>query len=83
MHLYQLSPPVQRDVIDTLAQLLQGARDGQIIGLALGAALPRRRYITATAGECHRDPTYTRGIVRALDDELARLVQTRAMFTTR
>lgn len=83
MHLYHLRPPVQRDVVDTLAQLLQGARDGQIVGLAVGAALPRRRYIVATAGECYRDPTYTRGIVRALDDELARLVQARALFTTR
>lgn len=73
----------QRDVVHTLEQLLVGAQHGQVVGLAFGAMLRHRRYITAASGECHRDPTYTRGMLKALDDEMAALVQHCACNSTR
>lgn len=78
-----LNEETPRDVVDALEQLLAGAKEGQVVGLAFAALLKRRRFITAAAGECHRDPTYTRGIIAALDDELSHLVQHRADHTTR
>lgn len=65
---------VSHDTVKCLETLLRHARDGEIIGVAFAAALKRRAYITDTAGECHRNPTFTRGMIAALDDRLAQRV---------
>lgn len=65
------------DVIGALEQLLHEARQGHLIGLAYAAMYKRREYIVDTAGECRRNPTFTRGMVRALDDRLALSVGSR------
>lgn len=62
---------VSNNTIDCLKLLLHQARRGEIIGLAYAAMLKQRVYITNTAGECHRNPTFARGMVAALDDQLA------------
>ena len=62
---------VSHDTVKCLELLLKHARAGDVIGLAFAAALKRRAYITNTAGECHRNPTWARGMVAALDDKLA------------
>lgn len=59
------------DVIECLRALLAQAEQGQLIGLAFAAMLKRRGYICSTAGEAHRSVTYTRGMILALDDQLA------------
>lgn len=65
---------VSRDTVEALEQMLAKASSGQIIGIAFVAMLKRRRYLVNVAGEAFRDPTYARGAVCALDDELKGLV---------
>jgi len=62
---------VSHDTVDCLETLLRHARRGDVIGIAFAAALKQRAYITNSAGECHRNPTFARGMVAALDDQLA------------
>jgi len=59
-------------------QLLEEVRSGNVVGLAFGIALRGRKYFVNVAGILAKDPTYARGIVAALDDELARMVQGKA-----
>lgn len=61
---------ISKDTIKCLEQLLGAAREGHVIGLAYAAMLKRREYIVNTAGEAHRNPTFARGMVSALDDQL-------------
>lgn len=61
---------VSTDTVECLQLLLQRAQAGEVIGLAFCAMLKRRAYIVNTAGEAHRNPTFARGMVAALDDEL-------------
>lgn len=62
---------VSHDTVDCLKQLLAQAKRGELIGMAYAAMLKRRAYIVNTAGEAHRSPTFARGMVAALDDQLA------------
>lgn len=73
---------ISTDTVEALEQLLQAAREGQIVGVAFGAMLKRRRYLVNCAGEACRDPTAARGMIAALDDELGALVQSRAESDT-
>lgn len=58
------------DTIACLQQLLSMAENGEIHGLAFVALVKGRRFIRNSAGECDRNPLYTRGLVAALDDHL-------------
>lgn len=62
---------LSNDTIECLETLLDFARKGEIVGIAFAAALKKRAYITNTAGECFRNPTFARGMVAALDDQLS------------
>jgi hypothetical protein len=62
---------VSHDTVQCLETLLQQAKRGQVIGVAYVAMLRRRAYIVNTAGEGYRNPTFARGCVAALDDELS------------
>lgn len=62
---------VSHDTLTALKQLMDGVKRGEVIGLAYAAALKRRAYIVNTTGECHRNPTWSRGIICALDDQLS------------
>jgi hypothetical protein len=66
---------ISTDTVEALEQLLEQARRGEVIGLAYAAMLRRRAYIVNTAGEAHRNPTFSRGMVAALDDSLSARVQ--------
>jgi len=61
---------LSHDTERALEQLLDMARTGELIGVAFAAMLKRRKYFVNTAGEAHRNPTFARGMVQALDDEL-------------
>lgn len=65
------------DVVECLRELLAKAEEGDIIGIAVAAMLKRRGYVCQTAGEAHRSPTYARGMILALDDQLALRVKER------
>lgn len=62
---------VSADTVECLELLLRRARRGEIIGLAYAAMLKQRAYIVNTAGTAHESPTFARGMVAALDDQLA------------
>ena len=62
---------VSHDTIECLEILLGEARRGQVIGIAYAVMLKKRAYITNTAGEAHRNPTFSRGMIATLDDQLA------------
>lgn len=62
---------ISNDTVQALEQLLVAARKGDVIGVAFAAMLKKRGYIVNTSGEAHRNPTFTRGMVAALDDQLS------------
>lgn len=66
---------ISRELSEAGAQLAEAIEKGQITGLVFGAAIRGRRYIVNVAGSLARDPTLARGIVSALDDELAGMVR--------
>lgn len=69
---YILVPDVvSNDTVEALEQLLAEARKGTLIGIAYCGVLKRRGYIVNSAGEAFRNPTFARGMVAALDDQLA------------
>lgn len=63
-------PPIDQECVEALEQLLNLARAGQLVGIAF-AAVETRPQILRRHGECHRNPVFARGMVAALDDELA------------
>jgi hypothetical protein len=65
---------VSADTVECLQTLLEHAQAGEVIGLGFVAMLKRRGYIANTAGEAYRNPTFTRGMLLALDDKLSRRV---------
>lgn len=62
---------ISNDTVESLEQLLSAARRGEVIGVAFAAMLKKRGYIVNTSGEAFRNPTFTRGMVAALDDQLS------------
>lgn len=70
-----VSDTISTDTVECLDELLEMARSGEVIGVAYVAMLKRRKYIANTAGEAHRNPTFTRGMIQVLDDELGRRVR--------
>lgn len=65
---------VSTDTVECLALLLRRARRGEVIGLAYCAMLKKRAYIVNTAGTAHDSPTFARGMLRALDDQLGQRI---------
>jgi hypothetical protein len=62
---------ISNETVDCLRTLLEYAESGEVIGLAYAAMLRKRGYVVNTAGEAHRSPTYSRGMLLALDDKLS------------
>lgn len=58
------------DTIDMLSEMLQAAKKGEIIGVAFTAMYKRREYVVGYTGECARNPTFTRGMVFTLLEDL-------------
>lgn len=64
-----------RETIETLTTLLAMANAGEINGIAFAASLKNLRYITDTVGFCHEHPTFARGMVALLSDEIGAFVR--------
>ena len=65
------------DTIKALESLLAGARIGEVTGMAFACSLKNMRYVTDTVGFCYEHPTFARGMVALLSDELAALAHSR------
>jgi hypothetical protein len=72
---YLVPDLVSHDTVEALELLLSEARRGEVIGIAYVAMLKRRAFIVNSAGEAHRNPTFTRGMIRALDDQLGQRIR--------
>lgn len=62
--------------VDTAActrELADDAAKGKLIGIGFVAMYKDRTWISNVAGECERNPTWTRGMIAKLDDQLAEL----------
>lgn len=66
-----ITDTISNDTIECCRQLLDGAERGELIGIAFVGLLKKRGYIANSAGEAYRNPTFSRGCVAALDDQLA------------
>jgi len=66
----------EETTVECLRALLRRAESGEILGLAYCAMLKRRNFTVNAIGEAYRSPTFTRGMVAALDDYLAQMVRT-------
>jgi len=66
---------VSADTVECLKMLLRQARAGEIVGLAYCAMLKKRAFIVNTTGTAHESPTFTRGMLTALDDQLSTRVR--------
>lgn len=60
-----------RDTVECLEHLLEQARAGEVIGLAYAVIMRRRNFRVNACGEAHRSPTFARGVLATLDDELS------------
>ena len=78
MNIRLVRDTISHDVVECLQELLALAEAGALTGLAFGATLRGKRFIVNTAGYAHENPTFTRGMLCALDDELRLAVQERA-----
>jgi hypothetical protein len=66
---------VSNDTVACLQTLLRQARRGEVIGLAYAAMLKKRAYIVNSAGAAFESPTFARGMVAALDDQLSQRIR--------
>lgn len=73
---------ISRDTVQALEALLHMAQEGTVTGIAFAVMLKRRKFFVNVAGEAYRDPTFARGAILALDDELRDIVQRGAMSNT-
>lgn len=72
--LIQPSRRQESETVKALEQLLAQARAGEIVGLAYTALRENRSYSVGLAGEARCDPTYTKGMLGVLDNELDRII---------
>jgi hypothetical protein len=61
---------------------LEAVRAGVVTGIVFAATMKGRRYYIKAAGALERDPTYARGILATLDDQLAEQIHGKADFDT-
>lgn len=47
---------IAHDVVAALEQLLDGARRGEVTGIAFACTLKRERFFTDVAGACYTNP---------------------------
>lgn len=72
--LLKLPPPaISQDTVQALEFLVEEAKAGRVIGVAWVALHPLYKFSVDAAGETRRSPTFTRGVLRVLDDALSKL----------
>lgn len=69
--LHIVQDTISQETIETLRQILLAAETGMVVGIAFAALFKNRSYTVHAAGEARRCPTFTRGMVQALDDHIA------------
>ncbi len=82
------SAPVSPEAVEMVASLealLEGVKDGHVVGIAFAAILhgPKRCFIANVKGACEEQLTYTRGILASLSDHLGYLTRQRDVSDVR
>lgn len=65
---------VSHDTVRCLREALELAERGELFGAVVISMLKQRKYAMHVTGEAHRNPTFTRGMLCVLDDQLARQI---------
>jgi hypothetical protein len=76
------NPNPDPDLEQSITQLLEGVQTGVVNGVVFGAVIKGKKYYVNVLGTMAKDPTYARGVLAALDDELRAMVQKKADFDT-
>ena len=63
---------VSEETVQALEELLEKARRGEVVGVAVAAMYRKREFTVNTCGDMHRNPTFCRGAVAALADQISR-----------
>lgn len=63
------------DTVKTLETMLSDAKAGRLIGMACVAMYSERHYAVEITGETVRCPTFSRGMLTVLDDQLGDLIR--------
>jgi len=71
------------DVVEVLTLLLENARLGNVTGIVLAATMRKSRYITTISGACMTNPTFARGMLLSLSDELGQMSREGDLSETR
>jgi len=66
--------PGSNDTVRALEALLAEARAGRLIGVAYVAMYGHGEYAVGFDGETRKTPTFTRGMLHLLDDELSKII---------
>lgn len=66
---------ISRVTREAAQEILEACDSGHAQGLAFVLVLKGKRYVVNVAGSAAENPTETRGMLCALDDELQRMVQ--------
>lgn len=74
MVLQLLGPAISSETVAVLDYLLLEARAGRVVGIAYVVVHRCRGYSCNAVGEPRREPTFTRGMLHVLDDQLAALI---------
>jgi hypothetical protein len=69
---------ISRDTAEAAAVIKGLVDSGEVTGMFFGLRFRGGRYMVNVAGRCAADPTYARGMLGALEDELSRMIQGKA-----
>lgn len=62
------------ETVAALAELLEQAKGGRVLGMAFAVMYRGGTYIVNATDEARRSPTFSRGMIAELDDEMARIM---------
>ena len=66
----------QRQVIAALQKMLEEARSGRLEGFVGAVMYSDPSYVPLVTGHCRRNPTWSRGMLQCVNDELERILRT-------
>lgn len=68
---------VSTNTVEALEYLLEGAKRGEVVGLAYAVIIKGRRFAVDCAGEACSNPLLARAVVAVLDDHLSDMIRGR------
>lgn len=66
--------PVSEDALQAAQELISDILSGRTVGFAIVAMQDAKHYTVDIVGACRDAPTFTRGMILSLSDEIAKLI---------